>query len=177
MSALSSTLSTPPAPDINALGAQGQPGGSSQTAGPSQQPQTPPAPPTHQQVVGAMRHFDAIEKELSALLSDPDVGKADLKSKIIDGTTKLVANRILSPSQAVMQLGTVPERPFDQKQWLQTHLAQTVQAATMILAHHAVGAQQAEASGQPMDTSPPSPDGHIDAMAGLAQNYRGTPNA
>jgi hypothetical protein len=65
-----------------------------------------------------------------------------------------------------MQLGSVPDRPFDQKQWLQTHLAQTVQAATAVLAHHAMG-------GPAQDQTPPNPEDHLDVMSGLMGQYSG----
>ena len=61
--------------------------------------------------------------ELSTLLKNPDLGKADLKSSIIDGTTKLVAERIIPPNDAVTQLATVPDRPFQQREWIQNHYA------------------------------------------------------
>jgi hypothetical protein len=168
-------MSTPPAPNPDALqsqppspqpigsGSQGQPPGASPQA-----QQAPPPPPTHQQTVAALRHFDAIEQELTALLKDPDCGKADMKSKMIDGMTTLVGRRIVTPASAVMQLGSVPDRPYDQKMFLQNHLQQTMQAAAGVLDHHAQGF-----AGQSVSTEPPNPDDHIGTMAGLAQQYKG----
>jgi len=153
------------------MGGQGAPmapGGSQ--AAPQGAPMPPPAP-SHQQTVAALRHFDAIEKELSGLLADPDLGKSDLKSKIIDGTTKLVANGILTASAAVTELGTVPERPFEQKKWLENHFVQTLQAANAVLGHHA-----AAFAGQQVDTTPANPDDHQQHMAGLMSNYARRPN-
>jgi len=80
--------------------------------------------------------MDAIQAELTALLKDPAVGKTSVKSKIIDGMTKLVANRIISPGDAVSQLGDVPEEPFKQRAWLQTHLVNAVIARVAALSHH-----------------------------------------
>ena len=175
--ALSQNLSTPPAPNPqpqqqqnptpqgNALAMNGAgPMGQSPEMGPQQ---TAPAP-NHQQTVAALRHFNAIETELTDLLNDPSVGRSDLKSKIIDGTTKLVANRILTPAQAVTQLGDVPERPFDQKTWLEQHLQQVSQAATLVLAHHQVGY-----AGQDVDTTPPDEEDHLGTVAGLQAQYKG----
>lgn len=156
---------SPPNPDMP----QG-PSPAASPMAPAQPQQAPPPPPTHQQTVAALRHFDAIEQELTTLLKDPDLGKADMKSKIIDGTTSLVAKRIVSPAQAVMQLGSVPDRPFDQKQWLLTHYQQTVQAGAAVLAHHGAGV----ATGMtPIDTTAPNPDDHQTAMAGVMSNYSG----
>jgi hypothetical protein len=130
-------------------------------------PATPPAP-SHQQTVAALRHFAALERELTTLLKDPDLGKSDLKSKIIDGTTGLVAQGYLTPAAAVTELGTVPERPFDQKKWLEQHFVQTIAAANQVLGHH----QAAFPGGAPNEEAP-SMDGHHDLMQGLASHYQG----
>lgn len=158
----------PPPPDVGAMTPQS---GSSPPQGAPAPAQAPTPPPTHQQTVAALQHFDAIESELTALLRDPDIGKADMKSKIIDGTTKLVANRIITPSDAVGQLGSVPKSPFDQKKWLETHYQQTVMAADAVLQHHGAGF-----GGQNVDSSAPDPDSHTDMMSGLVGQYRGGAN-
>ena len=172
--ALSAQGGPPPAPNPQPqaiMGAQGTPmGPGGPPAAPQGQPMPPPAP-SHQQTVAALRHFSAIEKELTELLKNPDLGKSDLKSAIIDGTTKLVADGILTAASAVTELGTVPEKPFDQKKWLEHHFVQTLQAANAVLSHHA-----AAFSGQQVDTTPASPDDHQSHMAGLMSNYARPPN-
>lgn len=166
------TLSTPPTPDIDAQMGQGALQGGSGAPGPMRPPQggqpqqPPPMPaPTHAHAVAAMRHFHALGEPLEAALKDPDLGKADLKDKVIGGMTKLVARRILSPAQAVTQLATFPERPFDQKAWLANHLMQVKQAEMAVLTHHGMafaggGAQAA-----------PHPDDHMADMAGMMQGH------
>ena len=139
--------------------------------GQQQAPAGPPPAPSHQQTVAALRHFAALERELTTLLKDPDLGKADLKSKIIDGTTGLVAGGYLTPAAAVTELGTVPERPFDQKKWLEQHFIQTIAAANQVLAHH----QAAFPGGAPNEAAP-SMDDHHDLMQGLASQYQGRSN-
>lgn len=136
-----------------------------------QQPGAPPAP-SHQQTVAALRHFDAIETELTGLLSDPECGKTNMKSQIIDGTSKLVSRGIMSAATAVGQLATVPERPFDQKKFLEQHLAQTAQARIAVLAHH-----QTAFGGQSVDSSAPNADNHQDTMAGVTDMYKSAPQA
>lgn len=131
----------------------------------------PPAPaPTHAQTVAALRHFSALEQQLEKALVEPDLGKADLKSKVIDGMTTLVANRIISPAEAVSQLATFPQRPFDQKKWIENHVAQIDQARDAILDHHRqafAGANEDEVAGGPQ----PSPDDHMATMAGLLSTH------
>lgn len=172
---LSALSGAPPAPNPISSQPQGMGGplsGAAPAGAPGQgAPQAPPPPPSHQQTVVALRHFSAIEQELRGLLADPDLGKADMKSQIIDGATKLVAGGILTPVQAVTQLGAVPTRPYDQKVWLEKNFSQAVQAQQMVLAHHAAGF-----AGQQIDTTPPSPDGHAGAATALAAQYQGGAN-
>ena len=175
--ALSALGGPPPAPNPDPVQ---PPAGPNALAGPQAGPQSaapqqaaPPPVPSHQQTVAALRHFDALEQEISTLLRDPDCGKSDLRSKAIDGMTKLVANGIIPPAEAVTQLGQFPDDPFEQKQALEKHLVQTVTAANIILQNHAHGAQQAAASGQPMDETPYNPDDHQSVISSLHGRYKG----
>jgi hypothetical protein len=133
----------------------------------------PPPPPTHEQTVAALRHFDAIKGELTTLLKDPAAGRSDLKSKIIDGVTKLVSERILSAPQAVQQLAQVPSDPLLQRKWMQTMLTQAVQAEQGIVEHHRntnLGSGDWATEAQKHNTNP---DDHMEHMKALNANYSG----
>lgn len=163
-------ITPPAAPEMP----QAQPQGNALARPQGAQPQLAPPPPTHAQTVAALRHFGAIEAELKDLLKNPDLGKADIKEAIIDGTTKLVAERIISPADAVTTLAGVPSVPFQQKQWVMQHLQTTVLAKNAIVDHHAQGNPgsmdwHAESQAQGSD-----PDDHMKTMAGLSANYRGS---
>ena len=109
--ALSAATTPPPPPNINQqapMGSGGPPAGMPQTS-------SPPPAPSHAQTVAALRHFDAAAKGVSALLKDPDCGKTDMKSEVIDGVAKLVSKGMMTAPDAVQTLGTFPEKPFDQK--------------------------------------------------------------
>ena len=110
--------------------------------------------------------------ELNTLIKDPDLGKADMKSAIIDGTTKLVSERMISPAQAVQMLATVPERPFDQKTWIMGHMQQAMMGQDALLTHRAAafpGAGQ-----EPM----PDAENHMaDLQSMMSAHYSGQPNA
>lgn len=136
-------------------------------AGPQQGGQRLPAP-SHGETVAALRHFDAIAKEMRGLLHDPSVGRSNMKSKIIDAVTKLVTNRIIPAGTAVEQLGTVPEAPFQQKQWLTNHYEQSLQAMGSVLDHH--GNAFRGVPEEAIDKNS-SPDGHMDMMSGLGEHY------
>ena len=175
------SLSTPPAPNpdagqqsgaLSSFGGQSPgmaPPGAMQgpQAGPPQAPSQIPAP-NHAQTVAALRHFHAIGKQLEMALKDPDLGKASVKSKVIDGMTNLVAQRILSPGEAVKQLSTFPERPFEQKAWLANHMMQAQQAEMAVLTHHAMAF-----GGQGEADSASNPDSHMDDINGMMQSHYG----
>jgi hypothetical protein len=159
----------PPQPEqmpdgVNALQSAAPAGGQAQ--------QAPPPAPSHAQTVAALRHFHAIQVQLDLLLRNPDLGKSSVKSAIIDGTTKLVSERILSPAEAVSQLSKVPDDPQAQRKWVQTTLQQTYQANEAVLAHR----QNAVASGTAPQEVPGSdyhPDDHGNHMAALGAHYAG----
>lgn len=173
---LQAGMATPEAPEIpqpqqNSLQQGIPPQGAPQ--GPQGAPGGPPQPPapTHVQTVIALRHFHAIIEEVQGILKDPAVGKSDVKAKIIDGTTNLVAQRMISPAQAVVQLSQVPEDPIKQRQWLQQMLQQTVQAANAVVDHHAAGNDGTADWGLESKMTHPHPDTHMDTMAALGGNY------
>lgn len=162
------SLALPPQPNPDQQGALS--GGGPVAPQPSPPMQQPA--PSHQQVVASLRHFAAIGKQLEIALKDPDLGKSDIKDKVIDGMTTLVADRIIDPREAVSQLTTFPDRPFEQKQWLLRHLQKVMMARNAILDHHRV-------SNLPAAEVPPTPSGdnHMQDMAGMMQaHYPGKPN-
>lgn len=153
MGGLSQTSAQAPASPAQ----QGQPG---------QQLNAMPAP-SHRQTMAALRHFDAIERELTKLLKMPELGKSDMKSEIIDAATHLVSKGILTPSEAVSELGNVPPRPFDQKKFVEAMFKQTVEGQNFVLDHH----RTAFAGQGPFEDG--SPNDHLSTMAGLLSHYQG----
>lgn len=160
------------APPLNGLQPSQQAG--PQPGGPAPGAGAAPAPPTHEQTVAALRHFDAIKGGLVTLLKDPAAGKSDLKSKIIDGVTRLVAERMISAPQAVQQLAQVPADPLQQRKWLQGMLAQTVQAENNILDHFGQGNPSlGDVAGHFSSNAGGKSDDHIEHMKALHANYSG----
>lgn len=162
-----------------AIPAQEQPnpqqqGGQPAPAGAPQQM----APPvlSHEETVAALRHFHAIQEELEALLTNPGLGKSDIKSSIIDGTTKLVAQRILTPAAAVAQLSSVPDKPLEQRKWVQQHYETTVTAQAAVLEHHRAGGPGTQDWALESEAHKSDPDKHIEVMSGLMGRYKG-PNS
>jgi hypothetical protein len=163
-------LSTPPPPDLAKR---------SMLSGfaPERQPpiNAPPAPDHHETVAG-LRHFGTVEKGLIDLLKNPQLGRSDLKSEIIAKMTTLVADRRLSASDAVQVLETVPDKPFEQAQWLRERLTQNIAAQTAVLDHHRIayrgtGDLRAELAVAPKT----DPEAHMTSMQGLMRHYGGSP--
>lgn len=157
----------PPLPQ-NGLQSDMQQGAPAQPGAPQQ---AAPAPPTHEQTVIALRHFHAIIGEVQHLLKDPETGKSDMKSRIIDGVTKLVSERMISPAQAVVQLSQVPADPLEQRKWLQTMLQQAAAAANAVVDHHAAGHDGTLDFAQEGRAEHPHPDKHQGHMEALGANY------
>lgn len=147
-------------------GGAGQAGPAPVQGQPQQQPQQPA--PTHAQTVAAMRHFSEINNEFMPLLQSPELGKADMKSGIIDAVTKLVAGRIVPPGAAVQQLAGVPSNPREQKQWLAQLFQQNQQAAAVILEQH-----RRAFAGQPDNPNDIyNADNHGDHINGVMSHYK-----
>lgn len=155
---LESMMTSPAAPNPDA-------GNALQQGSSPQHQQNAPPPPSHAQTVAALRHCDAIKAELKTLLSNPALGKSDLKDPIIDGVTSLVSRRMISAAEAVQELSQVPENPLEQRKFLQAVMMRTIQTERAVLAHHAMGF-----AGQGPEPTP-SADSHMDDLKALRGNY------
>lgn len=129
--------------------------------------------PSHGEAVAALRHFQAMGRAIFSLLKNPNLGKADIKSDMIDATTKLVAQRIMPARQAVTLMGQLPDNPFQQKQWIKQLFSQNMLAQIAVLDHHRKNNQGsgdlAQESMQHVDNS----DQHVDVMNGMMQSHYG----
>jgi hypothetical protein len=159
---------SPPAPNPNAGESNALQQGAPAQAGPQQQPA-----PTHALTVAALRHYDAIKGELKTLLSNPSLGKSDIKSQVIDGVSKLVAERMMTPDNAVMELSKVPEDPLQQRKWVQQQMMQATQAEQSVVEQHRntnVGSGDWATEAQQHNTNP---DNHMQDIEALGAQYRG----
>lgn len=160
------------APQGNALASGGpmQPGPGTPMGGPQGAPQMPA--PSYGQTMAAVRHFHAIAGQLSGLAQNPELGKSDMKSSIIDSTAKLVGERIMTPAQAVMVLTDVPERPYDQKIWVMNHLKGAQEGSNQVLDHFRAANMGADLSALPEHDDAD----HGAMMTGLQEHYKGFRN-
>lgn len=158
--------STPPAPP------QISSSGTNALMMPQQPQQQMPAAPDHRQTVAALRHFMAVVDELQTLLKDPSLGKSDIRSQIIDGTSKLVAQRMISPANAVKELAGVPDDPRQQGIWVKQMLQKTMQAQNNVLDHHSAGNAGTLDWKIESQHQPGSKDDHMQTMSGLGSLYK-----
>ncbi|PWT75079.1 MAG: hypothetical protein C5B60_05860 [Chloroflexi bacterium] len=128
----------------------------------------PPPTPSYAQTLAALRHFTAIRRALQRLMRDPDLGKTNVKPKIVDGVADLVADQILTAADAVEQLSNVPDRPFEQKMWVQQQLQTTDVAEETVIGHYQQGI-----AGMPPGSidQTGNPDDHASDMSALMQQY------
>jgi pyruvate/2-oxoglutarate dehydrogenase complex dihydrolipoamide acyltransferase (E2) component len=173
---------TPPAPESsegNALMSGAAPMAAAAQAAPQgapgAQPQQAPAPPSPAETVAALRHFDAIKKELMVAAADPALGKKNIKQEIIDGMVRLVAQGMMKTEAAVDQLAKVPTDPLAQMKWVRTTLQQTQMAENGVLDHYGMTSPHlgtvADHFEATKDISPM--DAHLGHMESLGANYGG----
>lgn len=142
-------------------------------AGSAQQAAPAPAP-SHAQTVAALRHFGAVIAECKTLLKNPDLGKIDVRSAIQDGGVKLVADGIISAADAVTQLASVPDKPFDQKKWVEQMFVNAIMAQNGVLDHHrAAHAGTGDYASESAKHPAPSRDSHRDTMRGMMEQHYG----
>jgi hypothetical protein len=146
------------------------PGGMPAVPGGAPAAAPPPPKPSHGETVAALRHFNAIAGGIRVLLADPAAGRSDMKSKIIDAVSQMVAQRMIPPGTAVAQLSDVPSTPFGQKQWLEQHYQQAMQAAAMVIDHHTASHQGIP---EEMINKSSDLDSHMETMRGLMGHYPG----
>jgi hypothetical protein len=169
------TSDTPPSP---------QPGGNALTSGALSAPQpaqaqpgqpgaqaAPPAP-THAQTVAVLRHTTAIAKELRGLLKLPELGKSSVKQQIIDGTVGLVASGILTTTQAVSMLSTVPSEPLLQRKWAKSQLESTMAAMNNVLDHHSAAFPGTGDLATEMQLSQSDEDKHFDDINAALAHFQ-----
>jgi hypothetical protein len=123
--------------------------------------------PSHEQTVAGLRHLAAVHDELVSIKNDRDLGNVDVKSKVVDGFTKLVADRIVDPGEAVAQLVDFPTKPLEQKEWVDQKLVMNLRAQSQLLDHHRashVGTGEWAIESQTRRADPDDHRSHIGAL-------------
>jgi hypothetical protein len=151
--------------------AQPQPQGGNPLAALAAQaaPQQQPAPaPTHAQAVAAMHRFGQIKSAMAPVIADPNLGKTNVRPKLLDAASKLLGSKVLSLPEIMNSIKNLPDDPIQQKKFVENIMNTATQAQLTVL-------QQHRNAQLPEDQEPDewTPDNHADNMAGLMAHYQG----
>lgn len=95
--------------------------------------------PNHHETVAVLQHIGAFDQRWKQILSDPEIGKANVRGQIMDAMADLMNDEYCTLPQTMNLLKTLPTDPLEQKQWLEQHVANDQKAMAAILQHHASG--------------------------------------
>jgi hypothetical protein len=176
MPSLQDLLAAKGAPAMPPQGQQAMPqqpmqGGNplAQLAPQQQQPPPPPPAPTHAQTVAAVHYFGQIKQAMRPVLDDPNLGSKNIRPKLLDQFSKLIASKTLTLPEIMKAIKSLPDDPIQQKSFVENIYQANDKAQMLVLGHHAMG-PQAQPGQEPEQWSP---DNHQDQMAGLMQQYGG----
>lgn len=93
-------------------------------------------PPSHHETVAVLQHISAFNQRWKEILSEPDVGKANVRGQIMDVMADMIADDYVTLPQVMTQLKTLPTEPLEQKQWLEQHVANGMQAMAAVRQHY-----------------------------------------
>lgn len=166
--------------DLLANLAQPPPGGGQQQPQPNSLAQIAPQKiasqpqpaPTRAQTVAAVHQFGQIKAAMRPLLDDPNLGKANIRPKLLDTMSKLLANKTLTLPEIMKAVKALPENPMEQFNFVKKIYDDNDKAQMLVLGHHAMAPQQQpSAGGPPADEW--SQDTHADHMSSLVNQYGG----
>lgn len=142
-----------------------QPGANPLAALMAQQQQQQPAP-THAQTVAAMHRFGEIKSALKPVISDPNLGKSNIRPKLLDAASDLLGSKVLSLPEIMNAIKGLPDDPLQQKKFVESIYGNASKAQLAILQQH----RGASLQGEPDEWSPET---HNDNIASLMQQYGG----
>lgn len=119
-----------------AQGAQPQQGGALARIAPQMGGQQQQPIPNRAQTVAAVKRFSAIQEALRPIISDPDLGKQNIRPEVMDAASKLLGSKLLSISEIMESIGKLPSDPIDQKAFVQQIYNQAQQSESHILDMH-----------------------------------------
>jgi hypothetical protein len=125
--------------------------------------------PTHAQVVAGLHRFHEIELASGRLLKDPDVGRKNIRPKVLEMGADLIGRRVMSLPEFMTGIKDFPsaEDMLGQKKWLEKLFQSNVQGQVSLLQDHA------NAPPEGPDAAQWTPDSHSEHMAGLISKYPG----
>ena len=145
----------------------GQPANPLAALAAGQQPQRPAPAPTHAQTMAAMHYFGEIKAAIAPVAKDPNLGVKNIRPKLLDAASKLLASRTLTLSEVMNRIKDLPDDPMQQKKFVESILNNANQAELTVLQHYR------DAPQGPEGDEPWSQENHSDNITGLMQHYGG----
>ena len=135
-------------------------------AGQAPQQQQPQGPPqlSHAQTVAGLHKFSEIKAAMLPVISDPKLGKTNIRPKLLDATSKLLMNKTLSLPEIMNRIKDLPDDPQKQKAFVDQIYQSSDQAQKVLLANAAHAQDDGEAW---------SMDNHEKHLGGFMQKYEG----
>ena len=99
------------------------------------------------------------------VMNDPNLGKKNIRPKILDAAADLLASKTLSLTEIMGKMASLPDDPIQQKKFVENMLNTLTQAQTMVLEHHKNAPPEPEGQGE---WSKDTHGTHLDA---LMQHY------
>jgi hypothetical protein len=131
-------VAAPPQPQGGMQGNQQQQNPLARLAGPMPGlPQIPQQPsPTRAQTVAAVHRLGAVMDAMRSVMSADGFGRTNVRPKILDEASKLLASRLLSLPEVMQSIGQVPDDPLAQKEKVEAIYNAAQQAEGQVIDHH-----------------------------------------
>jgi hypothetical protein len=104
-------------------------------------PATPRVAPSHDQTMAAMHRFHEVQMRVKPLLSDPALGKENIRPRLFDVAADLLGRDIVSLPEIMSTIKELPSDPQKQKDFVFKVYQSAVQAQRRILDDHRAGTQ------------------------------------
>lgn len=128
-------------------------------------PQQRPTPQVSSgQAMAAVHRFSSIRSALSGVMADPKLGKENIRPKLLDAASKLLAGKVLTLPEVMNTVKDLPDDPVKQKQFVDRIYSVAGQATQAVLEHHRANPTQGEEW---------TPEDHEQQMSSLMGQYNG----
>lgn len=123
---------------------------------------------TKDQVMAALHHFGAIQKQFGPLLKSPMLGKSNMRPKIFDKAAALIGERVMSVPEVMTGIKDLPDDPVGQKKWIEKLVGTAAIAERKVISDYV----SQPPDGTELNDHGWSPDTHRDHMQGLMARYK-----
>lgn len=133
---------------------------------------------SHQMMVAAITHFQAVKKQLMRLATNPGLGKENIRPAIFNATADLLGEGFFTLPQLMNEIKSLPVDPPGQKKWVMQHLSNVTLAQQQVLDDHRATAQGTGNFAADAQQNPTAPVGvgapvHSDLMSQVSRAYKG----